>query len=158
MNVDKFNQGCYKLLCDRICRGDCCGCINVPLSLVAKHSSKIQVRLPSVEILNGNVIYDTPDHKCMFLHRDSGMCTIYEDRLDVCKEYGFSDRLPCSFIDSEGNVRSIKDRKKINKQISDNVIKHFKKHLESEQSITKRRMYTKVLQQIAGEKQNDKNI
>lgn len=131
MNEKKFGESCLKLIKDGKCPGECCGCIGIPLPIFVKHADKIQVSLKDVEVSNDMFNYNTEDLRCMFLDRKTLMCLIYEDRLPVCKEYAFSERLPCPRIDADGNIRTPEQVKETYAQINKNVKEVFRQKLES---------------------------
>ena len=90
-----------------LCKGDCCGASNLFTTdelkvLKKKHKSKfkklsiIKSEIPtSFTIKFKGVDIDLIEDKCVFLV--NGACSIYEDRPEVCKDYGVKKYIPCPY-------------------------------------------------------------
>ncbi len=108
---------------------DCCGPVPFPEETVKKHEDKKQREVTEVVSGGGSIYVLTKDVNCVFLSQE-GKCVIYEDRPQVCKDYGTIPRLQCPHINMNGNPRSpAKVRRMqriINHQIND-VMKQVSK-------------------------------
>ena len=100
----------------------CCGIVPIKEEIYLKNKDKSQreVRqlLPSLKI--SEVIPLTEDMFCVFLKPDK-TCAIYEDRPDVCKDYGIKPELPCPYITIDGYKRTKREQKSIRKVINKNT-------------------------------------
>jgi len=89
------------------CFGNCCAYNLFPKAVWEKYQNIAQEATHGKNFeKEGEVFIYTTDGKCPFLDRKDFHCLIYEDRPDVCKMYGLSDKLPCPFIKPNGNPRS----------------------------------------------------
>jgi len=94
---------------------------------IEKHKDKIEEGFIE-KIEKGDVVnYMYSDCHCCFLNRKTRLCKIYEDRPDVCKNYGMIDKLPCMFFKKSGNRRSPESQRKIERQLDRDVEKMNKK-------------------------------
>jgi Fe-S-cluster containining protein len=60
----------------------------------------------------------TKDFLCVFFDRINHKCAIYEERPDVCRNYGEIEALPCPFFKRSGNERSPASQKITLKKIN----------------------------------------
>ncbi|OPY31173.1 MAG: Flagellin N-methylase [Methanocella sp. PtaU1.Bin125] len=65
---------------------------------------------------NGHVGAVTPDGDCIFLRPDKS-CAVYEDRPDVCREYGRIVELPCPYFKANGEPRNREEVRRMKKMI-----------------------------------------
>lgn len=80
--------------------GKCCGCIPISaFDFWVKHVTDVQT--PPVDILEAEdkqgaflVMPITKSFNCVFLKKDKS-CATYEDRPQVCRDYGVIEDLPC---------------------------------------------------------------
>lgn len=100
--------------------GICCGIVPIPTDVWNKSQEKIQKVVQSNHVSEVYVYPITDDLKCCFLTKDN-KCAIYNDRPDVCKEYGTTERLPCPFLKPNGHEWSEAKRKQILKKIDRDV-------------------------------------
>lgn len=108
------------------CKCDCCGIVPIPENIFNKHKSKITINYKINEELKkfhskfkGYIVPITDDYKCPFLDRDNLKCIIYEDRPNICRDYGVmgnkSKYLQCPYLKPNGNVRNKKEIELIKK-------------------------------------------
>lgn len=108
--------------------GSCCGPFHMKKEFVEKHKSDFQV-VPEKTFEAGDfVTYITSDIACVFLNRETRKCSIYEDRPQVCRDYGVTKdiRLQCPYFKPSGNLRSEASRKKVSRyfdKVIDNLTK-----------------------------------
>ncbi len=107
-NYDPNNN--WKCLKD--CKGKCCGVVPIPEEIFLKHAEKIQRDVVEVMPFRTGNLYITEDLTCTFLN-DEGRCEIYEDRPNICVNYGLHEVIPCPYIKSNGKVRSEASKKQI---------------------------------------------
>ncbi len=113
-----INNKCKKLCEQGICDNDCCGIVPFPVLTFNKYAYRAGVKkwqnLEVVEDKDHNkmIVAYTKDLKCIFL--DKGICSIYEDRPEVCQKFGDESHelLTCPYLTKEGKR---KDDKKSNK-------------------------------------------
>jgi len=117
-----------------LCKGDCCGCVPLPIKTFEKYKDLIQAKITeTIETQHIDEVYKwTEDCKCVFLHRVTFKCLIYKDRPSVCKSYGIIPELPCPYIKPNGNLRSpagIKHfERKINRDV-ENSLRKIKRNI-----------------------------
>lgn len=58
--------------------------------------------------LKGHIVLMTDDLSCAFLDNNY-RCSIYDHRPMICKIYGTTEKLPCPYIDTNGNKRTGED-------------------------------------------------
>lgn len=105
--TNKFGETCQKLIDEGKCDNDCCGFIVFDTELWTKCRDKVdKAGLLKVEHIEGKTLAYTEDDKCPFLDRTKHKCRIYENRPEVCRNYGLKEDLQCSYIKMNGNVRS----------------------------------------------------
>jgi Fe-S-cluster containining protein len=115
------------------CKAICCGCIAFDKALWERNQNKV-VREP-VKVLSSSddtqVFPITKDMICSFLREDF-YCNIYDERPDVCREYGNESSLDmsCPYLKKDGTPRSRQHRRSIQRGAD-------KKGKESEQLLAK---------------------
>lgn len=103
---------------------DCCGMIPMDADWAKKHEGKAFVQ--PVEVLavpgkNNVLIAVTEDGLCVFLDRDNHKCVVYDDRPEVCRDYGVIPDLPCPFIKPNGRPRSPAMVKRMRRRINRDI-------------------------------------
>jgi Fe-S-cluster containining protein len=112
INKEKFNDNCLKLLREERCHANCCGCIPMSEEFFYSHQKFVRRAIEELIPLEDNEVYPaTKSGKCVFLS-ESNECLVYEERPQVCRDYGFKDNLFCPFIKPNGNIRSEGDMKR----------------------------------------------
>lgn len=110
------------------CKAYCCGPVPLKKDVYARVKHKAKRPIIS-EIDDGEYIMpDTKSRFCAFLSEDY-QCQIYQDRPDVCKEFGNSDSplMQCPYMTKEGRDRTPEEREKTSKefQIAFEKMKRF---------------------------------
>lgn len=105
-------------------RGACCCSFELDRKIVAKNLNKFQVTPLRVIEEKDKLRLITGDNRCVFLNRKTNACMIYEDRPDICKDYGIHPNLPCPYFKSNGRERTDADKKKHMRKIMQNVRRH----------------------------------
>ena len=102
--------------------GDCCGVVPIKKEVWEKNLAKAQRNIKEVVEIEGEVYIITDDLKCIFLSKRK-KCVIYEDRPQICRNYGigFNDALSCPFIKPNGSPRSPAMVKRIQRMINRDV-------------------------------------
>lgn len=116
--------------CKNSC-GECCGIISISKELAKRTEHLAQVK-PKKIIENGNDIWViTEDLFCIYLNRKTKRCAIYDERPEVCRNYGSIPALPCPYFREDGTRRDKIERTaiqiKINQQI-DNILEKIEKN------------------------------
>lgn len=88
------------------CKADCCGPVPIPNDVYERNMFH---RIGEVDELFQGPGWVIPfpkgeDLKCVFLRPDF-QCNIYEDRPDVCRQFGFVEELQCPYQTKEGVQR-----------------------------------------------------
>jgi Fe-S-cluster containining protein len=102
------------------CKAICCGCITFDKALWERNQDKV-VKEP-VQVLstpdNTQVFPITKDMRCSFLREDLH-CNIYDERPDVCREYGNESSLDmsCPYLKKDGTPRSRQQRRSIQRVV-----------------------------------------
>jgi hypothetical protein len=111
------------------CKGkDCCGLIGFPLAFVKEHEALGEKDMIEKVIQQDNKLYILcKDSRCVFLNRETGLCKVYNDRLEVCKIYGYDPRLPCPYFRADGVRRGFQERKITQMMIDKTVDDTFEK-------------------------------
>ncbi len=105
MPEDKIEFPCKELINEGKCDAYCCGCVPIKKETYERIKDKAQGEIKE-EIDHGNEIWTfTKDGICPFLKEDK-TCAIYEDRPDICRNYGKIPSMPCAFIKPNGRRRS----------------------------------------------------
>lgn len=110
---------CSAAINRRMCMADCCGPIPFPSAQYFELKKNAAVP-PSVEVLSEDGQYIFPiseDLRCVFLDRASLKCNIYEERPDVCRNYGLIEDLPCPCFKTSGAVRTRAERREMRRRI-----------------------------------------
>ena len=92
--------------------GFCCSFVFILKETYEKHKDKFQKPVKVVYQVGNEVGIITFDRACAFL-TDDKRCAIYEDRPEVCKQFGETKQIPCPYLKPNGNPRSQADKKKI---------------------------------------------
>ena len=71
--------------------------------------------------LGNETVPETADGLCAFLDRKAHRCAIYEDRPQVCREYGQIPELPCPYVKANGNPRSPAKVRRMQRRIGHQV-------------------------------------
>ena len=117
--MSKFTDTCKQLIETKKCRGDCCGPTPMPPDYIVKFKDQLcaKITLTHVTSMGDQVwhVHHTEDMFCVFLNRDTRLCSIYEHRTWTCKVYGQSadPGLWCSRIAPDGTVRTRADRRRV---------------------------------------------
>ena len=88
------------------------------------HESKSKRPILTVFELKGNKVYPaTRDRFCPFLGYDY-KCVIYEERPELCRNFGVVEHLSCPYVDKEGNSRTQEETDRIhsNQLINDDSL------------------------------------
>lgn len=88
-----------KFKCKERC-GDCCRAIDLEESLINKHKNKFQTLPGKIVKTDFGIVINTEDGKCVFLNRMTRRCAIYEERPQVCLDYGNDNK--CPFFNPDG--------------------------------------------------------
>jgi Fe-S-cluster containining protein len=82
---------------------------------VDKHKTHFQIVPEKIVGEKDRISFLTSDLACVFLNRETRLCSVYEDRPNICRAYGMSDNqdLQCPYFKKSGNPRSEASRKKI---------------------------------------------
>lgn len=89
--------------------GQCCGPVLFTKEEWAKHSKLLKQQIET-DCIGDFVVPVTT--KCPFLD-DNCKCIIYEERPEVCRLFGFDERLPCPLFKPNGKKRSEASRKQV---------------------------------------------
>jgi Fe-S-cluster containining protein len=108
-------------------RGSCCGVTPMDLSLVEKNKDKFQIN-GKIEIAGDKCVVLTEDMACIFLNRETKECSIYENRPNLCKIFGFDEKLLCPYFKSNGSPRSEAKTKQIDRIYKKRISKLFKEN------------------------------
>jgi len=97
------------------CAAKCCGPVPIKRSVFNANFHLVQRPVEDLmDFVDETVIAKTADLTCPFLSSDF-KCQIYNDRPDVCKEFGSEvhPHMTCSFQTKDGKARSEKETRKI---------------------------------------------
>lgn len=102
--------------------GECCGIVPIKKEVWEKNLAKAQKHIKEVIEIRGDVYAITDDIKCVFLSKRN-KCVIYEDRPQICRNYGigYDNALSCPYIKPNGNPRSPAMIKRIQRMINRDV-------------------------------------
>ena len=137
-----FAEKCRECIKSGECdHGECCGCITIPKRIFERNRDKMQV--PILKELDADfngeglcVFAETEDGKCVFLNRKTIKCMIYEDRPDICRDFGIVKEnlfMQCPFLKPNGNPRSEAQKKiyrRRTRDIAKTKIDKLKKRLD----------------------------
>ena len=97
--------------------GECCSVFPISKKLYEKNKNKIQQQPEKItEIDFEKIVPITKDLKCVFLTKEN-KCAIYDERPEICKLYGISERLPCPYLKPDGKKRTPAKTKRILRKI-----------------------------------------
>lgn len=126
-NVVDFGKACRKMIESGKCKADGCGSVPIPRSVWEKNQDKLQVKDGTfMDDGEGNVLPTTEDFRCPFLNKETYKCMIYEDRPEVCRDFGTSTEsilLQCPHLKLNGNPKSEAQKKRHYRQ-ADQLIKN----------------------------------
>jgi Fe-S-cluster containining protein len=106
----------------RIGCGECCGCFSLPKALVEKYADRFQFAFAEVvDFPPDEKFCFTDDLKCVFLDRETKRCVVYDERPQVCRDYGHVPRLPCPYIKPNGLARRPAKVRRAQRQINNEV-------------------------------------
>lgn len=114
-NGQAFAKACRKRNCS-----ECCGCIPISKEVYTNNLDKIDQSLVE-EVLPGDELYVvTHDFKCIFLNREKNECMIYEDRPQVCRDFGTHKNplLMCPYLKPNGNPWSQAQHKRLARAVN----------------------------------------
>jgi Fe-S-cluster containining protein len=99
---------------------ECCGCIPIPIEIFEKNRDKFQVIPKEIVRTQQGMTAITSDVFCIFLNRETNKCMIYDERPQVCRDYGEKDnpRLACVYFKPNGNPRSEAMQKRVQRYIN----------------------------------------
>ncbi len=89
-----------------------------------EHKDKVKRLIVAVFEYEGNKVYPaTGDRYCPFMGYDC-KCAIYDERPELCRNFGVVEHLGCPYIDKEGNPRTQEETDKIHSDqlINDNSL------------------------------------
>lgn len=95
----------------------CCGIMIFPKQFIEKFKDKIEKGQIQILEKDDFVTYLYNDMRCPFLDRKTRLCKIYENRLKICKDYGYIEELQCPYFKKSGNRRSLASQTKIERMI-----------------------------------------
>lgn len=104
----------------------CCGIIPFPLKFLETHKPFFKASGELKDDGNQAIIL-TKDFLCVFFDRINHKCAIYEERPDVCRNYGEIEELECPYFKRSGNRRSPASEKITIKKINNYVDRTAKK-------------------------------
>lgn len=90
------------------CKSECCGIVPMPIQTYNTFKRRVKKKIVDIMKLNGHVVLMTDDMSCAFLDNNY-RCSIYDHRPMICKIYGTTEKLPCPYIDTNGNKRTDED-------------------------------------------------
>ena len=101
--------------------GECCGPLGFDRDWLEKHKDKAQREIKEIlEWKNGRVIALSNDESnplaCCFLKPDK-TCAVYEDRPQLCREFGLSVRFPCAYVKPDGKPRTPGKTKQLQREM-----------------------------------------
>ncbi len=112
-----------------VCRekcGDCCGLVPIPRLIAERNESKAQVKVLRVlDLEDGHLVPETEDGFCVFLHRETRQCMIYDERPQICRDFGLVPHMPCPYIWPDGHARNSKERRRVS-QYQDKLLHQVK--------------------------------
>jgi hypothetical protein len=102
-----------------LCNADCCGPVPIPKELWEKVKAEAKKPFKLLEIKGEVVPEPIEGLTCIFLQNKR--CTIYNDRPEICRDYGINQWLPCPFLKANGHLRSFANHKRTQRQINHSV-------------------------------------
>lgn len=110
-----FADECKKLVTEGECQADCCGPIPFSRELVGRHNNDIQVPFKDAMRDDPDRMFPlTDDLMCLFLNRDTRLCTIHSERPDVCRQFGDAShpQMCCPYLRADGTKRNRAERRR----------------------------------------------
>ena len=89
----------------------CCGCVPIQRTVINRNRTRLQRRYRKIELADGFIHPITGDGYCIFLHKTTFDCQIYNERPEICMKYGTIPELPCPYITMNGVERTEKEIK-----------------------------------------------
>jgi len=86
--------------------GKCCGCVPIQREIINKNRVYLQRRYRKVELDDGFIYPITADGWCIFLHKQTFKCQIYDERPKICILFGIIPELQCDYVAANGCVRT----------------------------------------------------
>jgi Fe-S-cluster containining protein len=113
--MPEFSEACKGLVDSKICRGDCCGVVPFPRGFLDEHREAtavdVRVVIPEgeFELILGH------DKTCVFCHRETGLCNVYDQRPQLCRIFGVGEDLylQCPWLVPDGTRRSRARRRRL---------------------------------------------
>lgn len=111
-------------------KGCCCGLFPIPIRLLRANKTDFQVEPTKMVEIKEKFVALTEDLLCVFLNRKTKLCSIYDQRPEVCRLFGISEHadLQCLYFKRSGNRRSkasqTKTQRHINK-MTDNLLNKY---------------------------------
>lgn len=116
--------------------GHCCGPVGIAKEILEKHKDKMEGNaIKTFETERGNILI-TDDMRCVFLNRETAQCKTYEDRPQVCRDYGITNNpdLQCPYLKPNGNPRSEASRKQVERHL-DKILQALNRDVFSKEKI-----------------------
>lgn len=116
-----FDKECLKLVTEGTCEADCCGCVPFKRELVGRHTADIQEQFKDALMGNEEWIWPlTDDLHCVFLNRDTHLCAIYSERLDMCIKFGDESHVQmcCPYLRADGTRRNRAERRRTQRAVA----------------------------------------
>lgn len=101
--------------------GECCCVQPLNTQLVNANKDKFAVEPIKIDSNYFVTVVHTQDNKCIFLDRGNMKCNIYEQRPQICKEFGPSSKqimLRCKYYNKNGKPLTEKQKAKIEEKIT----------------------------------------
>ncbi len=93
--------------CITDCKAECCGIVPIPIQKYNIFKRKIKKKIIDTMKYENHIVLITKDGSCAFLNNNE--CSIYDNRPIICKLYGTIEKLPCPYVDMDGNKRTEED-------------------------------------------------
>ena len=134
--MDRFAKACHKLITDGHCEGECCGPIPMKRGLLSARKADIQAEYE--DIIPGDEQAAFPvaeDIHCIFMDRTTYLCSIYEERPDVCRKFGdeMHPQMCCPYLRADGTKRTRAERRSVRLGVTERQQK-LDKHLSKERN------------------------
>ena len=113
--------------CVEECEAECCGIVPLPKPLAKKYEHLAQRKIEElIPLSEDEIIPVTKDLKCVFLNKEHE-CVIYDDRPELCQNYGIVPELQCPYLKENGNRRSPAKVKRARRLIAKEVDSRIKR-------------------------------
>jgi Fe-S-cluster containining protein len=107
--------------------GECCGIVGFSREFLERNKDKFQRPIEEfVGWKNGELIPVTKDIRCPFLKPDK-TCAVYEERPDVCREFGISPRLVCAYFRADGKARTPAKTRQLKRRLAHGIDNDMKR-------------------------------